>query len=253
MEPSRSHPEPAALSPPVEVRLVSSGEHPCPYLPGRIANNRAFLAERIDPEIYHAFMDAGFRRSGRVVYQPACPACRACMPIRVRVATFQPSKSQRRCLRRNDDLTLDVASAQPSDEKFDLYRRYVLGRHRTGEKTEQPDRESFISFLYDSPVETLDFAYRDAAGKLLAVGICDASRLSLSSVYFYFDPEQSKRSLGTYGALQEIGFAREAGIPYYYLGYWIEPCRSMRYKAEFRPCELLHPDGQWRPGPPQPV
>ena len=98
MEPSRSHPEPC-LSPPVEVRLVSSGEHPCPYLPDRIANNRAFLAERIDPEIYHAFMDAGFRRSGRVVYQPACPTCRACMPIRVPVATFQPSKSQRRSLK----------------------------------------------------------------------------------------------------------------------------------------------------------
>jgi len=252
MDPSRSHPEPA-LAPPVEVRLVSAGEHVCPYLPDRVANNRAFLAERIDPEIYHAFMDAGFRRSGRVVYQPSCPACRECVPIRVPVATFQPSKSQRRCLRRNDDLSLEVTPAKPSEEKFDLYRRYVLERHRTEERPEEPDRESFVSFLYDSPVDTLEFAYRDAAGKLLAVGICDASRLSLSSVYFYFDPEESKRSLGTFGVLREIGFAREAGIPYYYLGYWIEPCRSMRYKAEFRPFELLHPDGQWRAGPPEPV
>ncbi len=246
------HPDDAtggrALTPPVQVRLVNTGEHACPYLPGRIASNRAFLAERIDPEIYHAFMDAGFRRSGRVVYQPACAGCRACVPIRVVVATFTPSKSQRRCDRRNADLLLDVSPAEPSDEKFDLYRRYTLARHRDGDDDPDPDRESFESFLYRSPVDTLEFAYRDADHRLLAVGICDVSRRSLSSVYFYFDPAESKRGLGTYGALREIAFAREATIPYYYLGYWIEPCRSMRYKAKFRPYELLHPDGRWRRG-----
>ncbi|HEV2293042.1 MAG TPA: arginyltransferase [Tepidisphaeraceae bacterium] len=232
------------LAPPVQVRLVNTGDHACPYLPDRIASNRAFLAERIDPEIYHAFMDAGFRRSGRVVYQPACTGCRACVPIRVPVATFTPSKSQRRCARRNADLVLDVSSAQPTDEKFDLYRRYTMARHRAGD--DEPDRAGFESFLYDSPVDTLEFTYRSADKRLLGVGLCDISRRSLSSVYFYFDPSESRRGLGTYGALREISFAREAGIPYYYLGYWIEPCRSMRYKIEFGPCELLHPDGRWR-------
>lgn len=233
-----------ALAPPVRVRLIDTDEHACPYIPGRVARNRAFLAERIDPDIYHAFMNAGFRRSGRVVYQPACAGCRACVPIRVPVGTFTPSKSQRRCARRNDDLMLDVKPAAPSDEKFDLYRRYTVARHRDGE--DEPDRASFESFLYDSPVDTLEFAYRNAANRLLAVGICDVSHQSLSTVYFYFDPAESKRGLGTYGALREIAFARDAGIPYYYLGYWIEPCRSMRYKADFRPCEVLHADGQWR-------
>ena len=252
MEPKPIHPEPetgAALPPPVEVRLVRTGDHPCPYLPGRVANNRAFLAERIDPEIYHAFMDAGFRRSGRVVYQPSCAACRACVPIRVPTATFTPSKSQRRCGRRNADLVVEVTPEQVTDEKFDLYRRYTIGRHGKGEPSgDEPDRESFESFLYRSPVDTLEFTYRDASGRLLGVGICDVSTRALSSVYFYFDPAESKRGLGTYGALREIAFAQEAGIPYYYLGYWIEPCRSMRYKADFRPFELLGPDGQWRAG-----
>jgi leucyl-tRNA---protein transferase len=246
MDPSQPAHADAAhpLRPPVEVRLVNTGEHPCPYIPGRVASNRAFLAERIDPGIYHAFMDAGFRRSGRVVYQPSCASCRACVPIRVPVNTFRPSKSQRRCARRNDDLSLDVGPVRATDETFDLYCRYVVGRHRANE--EPPDRESFESFLCHSPVETVQFAYRDAADRLLAVGICDISRHSLSSVYFYFDPAEHKRGLGTYGALREIRFAQEAGIPYYYLGYYIEPCRSMRYKAEFRPFELLCPDGQWR-------
>jgi arginine-tRNA-protein transferase len=170
MEPSSSHDRADPTLPsPVEVRLVNTGEHPCPYLPGRVANNRAFLAERIDPEIYHAFMDAGFRRSGQVVYQPTCPSCRACVPIRVPVATFTPSKSQRRCARRNADLVLEVGSAVATDEKFELYRRYVLSRHQRGATEDPPDRESFESFLYSSPVDTLEFAYRHATGALLAI------------------------------------------------------------------------------------
>ena len=252
VEQGHGHSDPqirGALPPPVEVRLVSTGEHACPYIPGRVASNRAFLAERIDPEIYHAFMDAGFRRSGRVVYQPACAGCRACVPIRVPVAQFTPSKSQRRCARRNADLRLDVGPASATDEKFDLYRRYTTARHRGGEDGgDEPEREAFESFLYHSPVDTIEFTYRDAADRLLGVGICDVSERSLSSVYFYFDPAESRRGLGTFGAIQEIAFAREGAIPYYYLGYWIEPCRSMRYKSEFRPFELLHPDRQWRRG-----
>jgi leucyl-tRNA---protein transferase len=238
------------LRPPVEVRLVSTGEHDCPYLPGRVATNRAFLAERIDPEIYHAFMDAGFRRSGRVVYQPSCAGCRACVPIRVPTDQFTPSKSQRRCVRRNADLTVEVARpAIASDRKFDLYRRYIIARHGRDRAADgEPDRASFDSFLYESPVDSLEFTYRNATGQLLGVGICDVSERSMSSVYFYFDPDEHRRGLGTYGAIREIAFARESGIPYYYLGYWIEPCRSMRYKAAFRPFELLHPDGQWRRG-----
>jgi len=234
----------APLPPPVVVQLVSTGDHPCPYLPGRIATNRAFLAERIHPEIYHAFMDAGFRRSGKFVYQPACSGCRACVPIRVPVATFTPSKSQRRCARRNADLTVDVAPAEATDEKFDLYRRYTNDRHRG----EEPDRASFETFLYDSPVDSLEFTYRDRGGRLLGVGICDVSARSLSSVYFYFDPADERRGLGTFGVIEEIGFARRVGIPHYYLGYWVEGCGSMRYKAEFRPFELLQPDGSWKPG-----
>ena len=130
-------------------------------------------------------------------------------------------------------------------EKHALYERYLRGWHG---RDDGDDLDGFVSFLYDSPVDSVEFEYRDPAGRLLAVGICDVCDVSLSSVYFYFDPAESRRGLGTFGAIREIAFAREAGIPYYYLGYWIEPCRSMRYKSEVRPFELLNPDGQWRSG-----
>ena len=130
-----------------------------------------------------------------------------------------------------------------TEEKFDLYRRYQMERH-DGEGNE--DSKGMEEFLYQSPVQTVEFNYRDAAGKLVAVGICDISRRSLSSVYFYFDPEQPKRGLGNFGAMVEIEYARKQKIPYWYIGYWVKGCQAMEYKAVFRPNELLYPDGIWR-------
>jgi arginine-tRNA-protein transferase len=189
-------------------------------------------------------MDAGFRRSGKVVYQPVCPGCRQCVPLRVPVASFTPSKSQRRAWRRNQDLTVTIAPPEPTLEKHDLYERYRRDWHGSADP---PSWEQFVSFLYDSPTQTLEFSYRDGAGHLLGIGICDLSPKSLSSVYFYFDPAQSGRALGTFSALYEIDWARRAGIPHYYLGYWVAGCTAMAYKNTFRPCELLGTDGVWRP------
>ena len=108
--------------------------------------------------------------------------------------------------------------------------------------------ETFVEFLYRSPVETVEFTYRlpDESRRLIGVGICDVCEKSLSSVYFYFDPAEARRGLGTFSSLWEIDFARRNNIPYYYLGFWIRGCASMSYKCNFRPCEILHPDGLWR-------
>jgi arginyl-tRNA--protein-N-Asp/Glu arginylyltransferase len=230
--------------PPVPVRLTVLPDHPCSYLPGRVATSRALFAAGLPPELYHRFMDAGFRRSGKLIYQPICRGCRACLPLRVRVDGFTPSKSQRRCWRRNRDLVVTQGAPEPTDEKFALYRRYQVEWHAKGEG--EDDRDSFESFLYDSPVQTVEFCYRDPAGKLVAVGICDLAPQSLSSVYFYHDPAESKRGLGVFGALRELAEAKALAVPYYYLGFWIAGCRTMDYKASYGPHELLQPDGTWR-------
>jgi arginine-tRNA-protein transferase len=229
----------------VDVRLVTIPEHECNYLPGRQSQTRAFWASRIAPDIYHDFMDAGFRRSGSILYQPICRGCRACLPLRVPISQFRPNKSQRRCWRRNQDLQVHYGRPVATDEKYALYTRYLTQWHTTSAMTD--DRESFEQFLYDSPVESLEFEYRAPEGNLLAVGICDlCAPRSLSSVYFYFDPSHARRGLGTFGALREIEFARRAGIVYYYMGFWVAGCRSMQYKTDYRPCEILHPEGVWK-------
>ncbi len=230
------------LPPPVAVRLHQLPNHPCNYLPDRQTTLRAFWASENDPGIYQSFMDAGFRRSGRMVYQPICQGCRACQPLRVAVAGFHPNKSQRRCWKANQDLSVTIGLPQPTDEKFDLYRRYL----QRFQKDQGNSYEDWVDFLYDSPVMTEEFCYRDAAGKLLGVGICDISEKSLSSVYFYHDPDYACRGLGTFGALYEIAQATQRGLPYYYLGYWIANCKTMSYKSMFGPHELLGPDGVWR-------
>lgn len=236
--------------------LAQTGEHACSYLPGRVSSNRAFWAEDIPPRVYQSFMDAGFRRSGKVVYQPTCGGCRRCVSLRVPVASFRPSTSQRRAWRRNQDLVVGVGPPRPDEERFRLYRKYVTewhGKPAAGGTDDDASYESFVSFLYDSPVTTLEWLYRDPAGRLIGVGLCDVSDVSLSSVYFYHDPGEARRGLGTYGALYEIEECRRLGARYYYLGYWVDGCGTMSYKANYRPNEVLHPDGVWRPGEGEPA
>jgi arginine-tRNA-protein transferase len=233
-----------ALSPPVNIPLTVVPEHPCPYFPNRVAQTRAFGAWDFPPELYHRFMDANFRRSGRIFYQPICSGCRQCMQIRIPLDRFTPGKSQRRCHRRNADLLLGIDQPTATQEKFDLYRRYLADRHPAPISAD--NRADFESFLYHSPVQSIEMCYRTPDHRLVAVGLCDICPHSLSSVYFYFDPAESRRGLGTFGVLCEIQTAARMNIPHYYLGYWIANCRTMEYKSHFRPCQLLHPDGLWR-------
>lgn len=231
-----------AWQPPVDVRLVMTPEHPCVYLPGRMARTRAFLVDQMPGELYRRFMDAGFRRSGRIMYQPACRGCRKCLQLRVPVDSFAPSKSQRRVWRRNQDLRIAQVTPRPSAEKFELYSRYQRDWH---DGTMAGDWDEFAQFLYDAPVPGVELEYRTNDDRLIGVGICDISASSLSSVYFFFDPGESERRLGTFSILWEIDLARRLGVSHYYLGYWVDGCGRMEYKADFHPHEVLNPNGQW--------
>ncbi|MBI5018288.1 MAG: arginyltransferase [Deltaproteobacteria bacterium] len=233
-----------ALPVPLGIPVVTAPPHECPYLPGRISVSRGFRCEKMPGGLYQALMDAGFRRSGDVFYQNVCPGCRACAALRVPCVGFEPRKSQRRVRRRNADLTLTVARPALSDEKHDLYVRYLTARH---DGTMSTDREQLQEFLYRSPGETLEVCYRNPTGRLVGVGVCDLTPRALSSVYFYFAPDQARRSLGIFSATVEIDLGRRLGLAWYYPGFWVAGCHKMEYKASLRPSELLGTDGRWRP------
>jgi leucyl-tRNA---protein transferase len=221
--------------------LVEGEAHPCPYLPGRQAREEFFEVDDLPPELYHDFMDHGFRRSGFLFYRPICGLCRECRPIRVVASEFNPTKSQKRVWRKNSDLDVRIGRPRFSGEKYKIYSDYLRIQHNRS----QCDSASQIGeSLYSSAVETLEFEYR-LRGRLVAASIADLCSRSLSSVYVYFDPEFADRSLGTFSAIREIIFCREHEIPYYYLGFLVADCPSMSYKSKFKPHELLDSSLEW--------
>ena len=168
---------------PVRQPISITPRQVCSYLPNRLSTFRAFQAERVTGEEYQKLLDAGFRRSGSVIYQPMCADCRQCIPL-VPTEHFRPSKSQRRILRKNAGVKVSIAAPVPTQEKWELYDRYQREWHH--KLSLDDDLAGFISFLYQSPVDSLEFIYRDRWDNLLGVGICDLCPRSLSSVYFYF-------------------------------------------------------------------
>jgi arginyl-tRNA--protein-N-Asp/Glu arginylyltransferase len=217
---------------------------PCSYLPARQARQVLIALEDPPPGTYHALMDLNFRRLGRLFYRPECEGCRECRMIRVPVAAFRPSRSQRRCRARNADLAVSVEAPAPTPEKHELYRRYLESRHQ-GQM--DGSREEFEGFLYSSCVETVEVVYR-LEGRVVGVGIVDAEPQAWSAVYFYFDTLLERRGLGVFNVLWLIEECRRRGVPHMYLGFYIRECARMSYKAGYRPCELRAPDGTWQRG-----
>ncbi len=226
-------------------QLPRTPNRPCTYLPGRLARERAFLAEALDGETYHALMDRGFRRSGQMFYAMDCEDCRLCVPLRVPVATFCATKSQRRVQRKNADLTVTARRPLFTDATFDLYCRYLRYQHPKVERDE--NAEQFRESLYAQVVDTIEITY-SLGDQLLAVSLLDICTQSVSAVYHFYDPEHKDRGLGVFSVLAEIEWTATLGVPFYYLGYWVEGAKTMHYKANYGPHEVLR-DGCWRPAP----
>ena len=218
-----------------------SAETPCPYLPGQWSRSEAYFVERLDGASYDRLLACGFRRSGRVVYRPRCRECQECRSLRIPVADFTLTRSMRRVRRLNADVRVETGGLEPTNEKFDLFCRYLDHQH---DSTMARAYETFVEFLYDSPIESCEFRYR-LGDRLVGVGIVDAWKEGVSSVYMFFEPEYAARSLGTFSVLWEVDYCRQRGIPYYYLGYFVAGSRTMAYKARFRPNEILVGDDRW--------
>ncbi len=221
---------------------------PCPYLPEKTWTTHLFAARKVPPPLYEALLSEGFRRSGYLFYRNNCDGCVSCIPLRIPVASFQPSSSMKKCLRRNRDVEILETSIGFDVEVFALYRRYCQYKHGKEDPVMQED--GFRRFLCSSPIDTRTLRYL-VNGKLVGVSWLDYLPHSLSSVYFAFEPEEAKRSLGTFSVLKEIEWARTSGRDYYYLGFYVPDSPKMSYKARFKPHQLLV-NGEWRSPPHEP-
>ena len=229
------------------VRLFQTLPHACGYYAERTAQNLVIdpAAPRLD-QLYGPALDRGFRRAGGHLYYPNCTQCRACTPCRIDVEGFVPDRTQRRCLKRNADLSVVECMAGYNAERHALYERYLRTRH-SGGGMDEADASDFRRFLTAPWSPTLFLEFRRGA-QLLAVAVTDVCLNGLSAVYTFFDPSETARSLGTYAILQQVQLARRRGLPWLYLGFWIEGHEKMDYKRRFRPLQIRTREG-WVPLP----
>ncbi len=236
---------------PLAPQFYVTAPQPCPYLEGRM-ERKLFTA--LQGEHAHQLNDAlshqGFRRSQNVLYRPSCPDCSACLSARIRVADFTPSKSQRRSLKRNADLVRRTRAPWATEEQYELFRAYLDRRHADGGMADM-DVFEFSAMIEETPIRTRVIEYAPPAedgrsrGDLTAVCLTDVLEDGLSMVYSFYAPDRQAASLGTYVILDHIALAREAGLPYVYLGYWVPGSPKMDYKSRFSGLEIYR-HGTWQ-------
>ena len=234
---------------PIAPQFYVTAPQPCPYLAGRM-ERKLFTALQGEyaEKLNDTLSNQGFRRSQNVLYRPSCAECSACLSARVRVADFNPSKSQRRTDKRNADLRRDATSPWATEEQYALFRSYLDSRHADGGMADM-DIFEFAAMIEETPVRSRIIEYTAPAGDgtrdLAAVCLTDVLDDGLSMVYSFFDPARANDSLGTYVILDHIRIAQEAGLPYVYLGYWVPGSPKMGYKAKFAALEI-YKQGVWQ-------
>ena len=228
---------------PIAPQFYVTAPQPCPYLEGRM-ERKLFTALQGDSamKLNDSLSKQGFRRSQNVLYRPSCAECCACMSARIRVADFAPTRSQKRVIKRANHLDRRATSPWATEEQYALFRQYLDGRHATGGMADM-DMFEFAAMVEETPIRSrlIEYSFDD---HLNAVCLTDILDDGLSMVYSFFDPALEKLSLGTYLILDHIQIARDLGLPYVYLGYWVPGSPKMGYKANFAGLEVYR-NGDW--------
>jgi len=237
---------------PIAPQFYVTAPQPCPYLSDRM-ERKLFTALQGDAaeKLNNSLSKQGFRRSQNVLYRPSCADCSACLSARIRVADFAPTKSQKRVVKRNTFLTRTASSPWATEGQYALFKDYLESRHATGGMADM-DLFEFAAMVEETPIRTRLIEYRDPSididndryEALRAVCLTDVLNDGVSMVYSFFDPELMRNSLGTFLILDHIEIARNLGLPYVYLGYWVPGSDKMGYKANFKGIEVFN-NGAW--------
>ncbi len=230
---------------PLAPQFYVTAPQPCPYLAGRMERKlfTALQGEQAE-KLNDSLSKQGFRRSQNVLYRPSCSDCSACLSARIDVSKFQPSKSQRRTINRNAHLKRHAASPWATEDQYGLFRRYLDHRHADGGMADM-DVFEFAAMIEETPIRSRVVEYANPSGQLTAVCLTDVLDDGLSMVYSFYEPSLPRQSLGSWMILDHVEIARESGLPYVYLGYWVPGSPKMGYKSTFSGIEVYR-HGRWQ-------
>ncbi len=229
---------------PISPQFYVTAPQPCPYLEGR-EERKLFTTLEINSALglNDILSHQGFRRSQNVIYRPSCSNCNACQSARVDVMGFKPSKSQKRIMRRNSGLQRSVIRPWASEDHFALFTKYLENRHADGGMAGM-EIDEFAAMVEESPINTQLIEYKQD-GEVVAVCLTDSLSDGLSMVYSFFAPELTRNSVGSFMILDHINMAKKVGLPFVYLGYWVQGSPKMDYKSNYSPLETFRA-GKWR-------
>jgi arginine-tRNA-protein transferase len=227
-----------------KLQFYVTTPYTCGYLPQRRAQSLIATPQQlVTPQVYNELIRQGFRRSGNFAYRPHCEHCQACISVRIVLSEFKPNRSQKRAFKQHAPLHAHALPVAFDQTHFELYQHYQAARHAPLEAAQTNDRldemEQYRQFLCQSNVDSLMVEFREQDSTLKMVSVVDVVQDGLSAVYTFYDTSDPKASLGTYSILWLIERAKSLGLPYLYLGYWIEASQKMAYKQAFQPQERL--------------
>jgi len=187
-----------------------------------------------------ALIERGWRRFGYMFFRPVCAECTACESFKIDVKNYKFSKSERRVLRKNEATKIVIQRPQVTSTHLELFEKYHSHmKDKRGWKHEQTEAKHYYSsFVHghgDFGYEVLYFI----EDKLVGVDLVDILPNGISSIYFYYDPDFDKYSLGTFSMLQQIKIAQENDFAWIYMGYYVKGCQSLEYKSRYRPYHVL--------------
>ena len=225
------------------LQFFRSGPLPCPYIKGQVERKLFARLNATNAAMINATLtEAGFRRSHDIIYRPVCPSCSACIPVRIPTARYKPSRSMRRVMTNNRDLSWRAVNATATVEQYELFAAYQAARHAESDMARM-GLTDYVAMVDEGRANTALIEARDKAGTLIGVMLVDRLPDGFSAVYSFFDPTAQNRSLGNYMILCLIDLAQQEKRDFIYLGYWIRESAKMAYKQRFRPLEALGPNG----------